>query len=91
MLIHKLYKPKKSDREGIEAYVSKSLLENCIDDVKLVWDSEENRPESAWEGLAIRFKPNITVGTYNLIGAIVELHADEYWGEQDGYHIFWFD
>lgn len=85
----KLVEATKDDEGSLNAYLYRKMGKGRIQKVKLVWDSPSKRSGDCWEALAIKFTSKMTKEA--LIQAIVDLKADEYWGMQDGYHIFWFD
>jgi hypothetical protein len=89
MIMHKLQNITKDDAGSIREYVYRRTDHALIADIKVIWDSESKRNGDTWEGLAIRFQDNLS--QLDLIRAIVSLKPDEYWGLQDGYHLFWFD
>lgn len=87
-LKHNFVKPTEKDMWSVRQYLKRDTL-NSLQDVQLVWDLPSYRREQAWEALALKFKDGLSQD--DLIETIVNIRAEEYWGMQDGYHIFWFD
>lgn len=85
--MYTLHNVKRSDTM-LNGYLSQ-IVRQYIKSIKLVYNKSEYREGNTWEAIAIEFRDGLTQD--QLIHAITALKADEYWGVQDLYHVFWFD
>lgn len=90
---HILHESTGEDGPSINPYLRRLPLKkrDMIRDIRLVWNGKGERMANEWEAMAISFDNDAIEGQSDLIGFVTFLKPDEYWGFQDGYHIFWWD
>jgi hypothetical protein len=78
-----------SDLPSIRGFVPFFDDKNVIKELKLIWNCEKERNSNCWEGLAIKFVDGLSPEVF--LKHVLHLHADEYEGTQDAYHLFLFN
>ncbi len=78
------------ETDSVREYYPRFGLDSLVEDVKIFHNqSDKIRKSGTWTGLAFKFKKEMTQD--QMISFVVFLKADEYWGTENGYHLFWFD